>query len=47
MYVCDHVKASVSGLFKNPSCPVDFGFLSIKIFIHKQTASNAAEAFKW
>jgi len=24
IYVCDHVRASVSGLFKDPSCPVNF-----------------------
>ena len=37
IHVCDHVRASVSGLFKDPSCPVDFCPLKssfIHAFIH-------------
>ena len=37
IYVCDHVRASVSGLFKDLSCPVDFcplKFSFIYLFIY-------------
>jgi len=45
-YVCDHVRASVSGLFKDPSCPVDFCPLKSS-FIHSFIHSQQIVQVKW
>jgi len=40
MYVCDHVRASVSGLFKDPSCPVDICPLKSSFTVYQKVPTS-------